>query len=284
MTAAYVQSTQIVDSSMTVIDQAIQEILRAKGVLVPTCENWSFLAPKGAKAVRPLRSTALVAGVKAEGSPVEEQVFTLSNDDINLDLHYAVAVRMEDFANQQCSVASLEAWIGSEIGKAFMDKLEALIYAKLKATSASGPDHRISFTGTTVIDEAKILAAMALLDAQNVPEEGRYLAINPAQHIQMLAIDRFTRADAIGSGDAIRNGRIGYIHGFQVVKSTNVTANEVVAYHSSHVGFAIQMGLELMRQRAPLAYFAEDFGGQMIFGLKTMDSGKRGVLINASGA
>ena len=271
--------TNIAHSSIDEVDKAIQEILQAKGVIFPTVENWSMLAMPGRDTVTPLRSTALGVQTKTEGTALTPAAFTLSGDAISLNIHQAQVVRLENFAQLQTGVPNIEGHIAKLLGEAFVQAIESALVTVLVATSASAPDHQIAFDTSSTLAEADILEAMELLDVQNVPSEDRYLLIPPAQHVDLLAVDRFTRADTVGNGNAIINGVVGYIHGFRVIKSTLMTANKCVAYHKSHVGIAIQQGMALMRQPAELINFAEDFGAQMVYGTKTFDSGKRGVLI-----
>jgi hypothetical protein len=60
-----------------------------------------------------------------------------------------------------------------------------------------------------------------ILDDADVPMDGRSIILPPIAANDMLAINRFTEQQFIGSGDAIRTGKIGQIYGVDVFISSN---------------------------------------------------------------
>lgn len=60
------------------------------------------------------------------------------------------------------------------------------------------------------------------LDNQSVPDEGRYAVVSPRFHTALLTDIRFSRVDASGSTDGLRNGLVGHALGMDVLKSNNV--------------------------------------------------------------
>jgi len=79
------------------------------------------------------------------------------------------------------------------------------------------------------------------------------------------------------------NGEVGRIYGFRVVVTNNVTASTALCYHRSHVAYARQLALRFENQRK-LSEAATEYLMQQKYGVKTLDQGKRGVLINNTGA
>jgi hypothetical protein len=72
-----------------------------------------------------------------------------------------------------------------------------------------------------------------LLNDKNVPRGGRTLLIASDIEEDILNNDRFTRFDSIGGGaeDALREGTIGRIGGFNVVPSSALEEGQAFAYH-----------------------------------------------------
>jgi hypothetical protein len=273
---------EISASSLNIIDRKIQDYLRANAVLFNCVANYSAMAVAGASVVSIFRAGALTAAAKSQNTAATKQKITISADAINLNQHYQNVVALEDFARKQCGVGEdvLATHIFKEMVDSLKAQLEGALYTALAACSASGPDHRIAFTSPSTLAEADIREARRLLNVQNVPMEGRFLAVHPTQEDDLYGIDNFVKADSIGVGVSPRiTGFIGRVMGFDVVMSTNVTENTVLMFQRDHVGVAIQAGIELRRDRAASEDFADDFSSQILYGVKTFDSGKRGVII-----
>lgn len=86
--------------------------------------------------------------------------------------------------------------------------------------------------------EEVVLAARAQLSTADVPAGNRFLAVSPGFANYLLALDKFSRADATASTSALRDAVLGRIYGFTVVESNGLTAGTAVAYHSSGLVFA----------------------------------------------
>lgn len=61
-----------------------------------------------------------------------------------------------------------------------------------------------------------------LLDNQSVPDEGRYAVVSPRFHTSLLTDIRFSRVDAAGTDQGLRNGIVGRALGMDILKSPNV--------------------------------------------------------------
>lgn len=92
--------------------------------------------------------------------------------------------------------------------------------------------------------KAAILDARKALSDADVPASDRYMAVGTSVASAILAIPDFTRVDASGDDDALRNAVIGRLYGFTFVESNALDENSAVAYHRT--GF-------VMANRAPLA-------------------------------
>jgi hypothetical protein len=84
------------------------------------------------------------------------------------------------------------------------------------------------------------------LTLQDVPLDGRFVVVSPAVYAALLQDNRFINAQAAGTTDALRNGRVGNIVGFDVFLSnqtpdptSGVTA--VIAGHPMATTYAEQI-------------------------------------------
>lgn len=109
---------------------------------------------------------------------------------------------------------------------------ESELYTVMNALSADA-----SFAASTsdADTEAKINGARETLSSNNVPNGDRWLAAAPDIVTNLLSVDNFVRADAMGDGrsSALRDAVVGRILGFNVVEAPGLTAGTAVAYHKS---------------------------------------------------
>jgi hypothetical protein len=79
------------------------------------------------------------------------------------------------------------------------------------------------------------------------------------------------------------NAELGRIYGFTVLMHTELVAAEFLAYHKSHAGYATQISPAFDTNK-DLKNVSDEFLLHTLYGVKVLDSGKRGVWFNATGA
>lgn len=99
---------------------------------------------------------------------------------------------------------------------------------------------------TTGDSAFQVLVQLATkLNLQSVPTAGRYVVVGAATYAALLMDPRFTRVDASGSEDGLRNGIVGRAIGFDVLVSNNVPtaagAETIVAGVPDAFAFADQI-------------------------------------------
>ena len=219
-------------------------------------------------------------GDKAENTAVDAQVLTYSADTLDLDKHKVVQWVIEKIASLQSAVA-IEVDAISRAVRGLAKQLDMDIYAALKAASAANPDHKVAYAGATIA-LADILNGIKLLDLQDVPEDDRFLAINPTEKAEILAIDGFIDASKLGAGAPLRSGQIGQIYGIPVIVSTVVETDNSVLYHMESTAWGLQAGPDYDTQK-DLANLGMRHSIDQLYGVKTLDAGKRQVLIGNAG-
>jgi hypothetical protein len=97
-----------------------------------------------------------------------------------------------------------------------------------------------------------------------------------------LKLENFLHADKYGDRMALVNGEIGMLLGFRVLVTEYVTESTALAYHRSHVAFGRRLAMTWEQGRG-LQDDVYEYLLQTKYGLKTLDNGVRGVLINNTG-
>jgi len=177
------------------------------------------------------------ASAKAANTQVTLSAATNAVVDVSIDKHYEYSKLIEDIAEVQ-SLASMRKFYTEDAGYALAKQVDThLLNLSESAQSggAGGGTTDFSFggayigTGTTVwtgtneadITDAGIRAFLLKLDNADVPMDNRSLVIPPVCANDLLGINRFTEQQFIGSGDAIKTGKIGQIYGVDVYITTN---------------------------------------------------------------
>jgi hypothetical protein len=277
--------TEVAATVQDLVDTMVQNALIQVSQLVPTVIN--KVGVKGQDSLLiPRRSSALAPATKAENTALSLQELTFATDALLFDKHKAIAVSIEDIANMQSNI-DVKAQVIDEMARELALQVDEDILACLKAASAAAPDHRVLFSNspTNTILQTDILEARKLLNDQKVPQENRWMLVPPAQEKSMLLISDFVRADAYGSPAGLVNGEIGRVYGFRVLmgKYTALADTEVVFWNQEAVAYGTQLGAKFEEQRQVLKLSTE-MVLSVLYGCKTLDSGKRQVLYNSTGA
>lgn len=121
-----------------------------------------------------------------------------------------------------------------------------------------------------------------LLDAADVPEEGRWAIVPPWYHGWLLKDARFVSAGTAATDRTVRNGQVGEAAGFTILKSNNVPATsstvsfKIIAGHNVAWTFAQQVS-EVEAYR-PERRFADAVKGLLLYGAKMTRPDKVAVL------
>lgn len=256
----------------------VQAELKQKSVLIPLVQN--FTAAPGIDTIKIPKAGGFTAEDKAENTALTAQVITFSTDDLALDKHKAVLVRLEEIAQIQATPDVVGA-ILSRMSSELAYKIDVAIAAQLELTSASSPDHRLAYADATSLKKADLLAARALLHAQNVPFNECYIGVSPASEVSLLAIADFVSVDQYGSNAPVVMGELGRLFGARVVMSNVFATAKTVIWHPTHCAFAMQQALNFKTQD-DLENIAKMYLASQIYGTKVLDSGKRAVLLGSA--
>lgn len=172
----------------------------------------------------------------------------LTDQEITLVVDTANAFKfIVDDIETSMSHVNFKEVASSSAAYALRDAFDEGVLAKMQAgLSASAPDHTLGADSATALsagaydgagaidlgvgetDPLDVLARMArLLDAQNVPEEGRWVVASPDFYEQLSqSSSKLLSVDYNAGQGSIRNGLVssGKLRGFSMYKSNNVPA------------------------------------------------------------
>jgi hypothetical protein len=249
----------------------VVDFLKSNLVLLPRIKHYDqAVASFGSSVEVPFAPTG-TANDKAANTQVTLNGNTATKVTININKHKESSWIIEDILGIQ-SQYELRSEFTKAAAYAIVEAIDSDILTELKAGSTNTA---VGTFGTPLVD-AVILSAMVTLDTQKAPRTDRTLAVDPFQHGQLLAIDKFVRYDALGTGTAIINGKVGTIYGFDVVMSQNLPyvvgtpdQHNGVAFHQDAVAIAHQL-----KPRTQAQYKQEYLGWLLtvdtVYGVKTL--------------
>lgn len=279
-----ISKTELAATSQKLVASVLQVTLKENAMLIPTISDYSSWAQPGSDEVSIIRRDQFAAADKTEETDLTVQDLTFTADKLLLDKHKAIYTELERFGQVQSNV-NAESEILMEQAKELALQVDKDLIVALRAASAAAPDHIIAMTGTgAVISQTDILEFRRLLNVQSVPQEDRTLLISNDQEKAMLAIPSFVEVDKYGPGaQPINSAELGRIYGFRVLRHNEMVAAEAFAYHKSAVAYGTQLNPEFKTDEN-LKGIKKEYLLHMIYGVKTLDSGKRQVVGNATGA
>ena len=238
----------------------------------------------------PVRGSATA---KAANTAVKIQSDTHNNTALSINKHYEYSVLIEDITEVQ-ALSSLRKFYTDDAGYSLAKQVDTDLVTLWEgfqsgtvggSTTAAWETAYIGSTGASFytggssnaadITDAGIRALILKLDNADVPMDNRSMVIPPICANDMLGINRFTEQQFIGSGDAIKTGKIGQIYGVDVFISSNcpttttaATATDRVGciFHKDGLALAEQVGVRSQTQYKQ-EYLGDLFTSDTIYGV-----------------
>lgn len=250
-----------------------KEVLAAREstlVMVPRIKHYDRDIKSAGQTVEIPNLSNLSANLKAAGTAVTLNAPTETKTTITINQHYESSFMLEDFAEAQ-SAYDAAAEYTQKTGYALAEKMDTTVVNEIttNATYSAG-------AYGTALNDTTILTANRYLDDAKAPTMDRTLAVTPQGKMEMLAIDKYVRFDALGTGAAIVNGKIGTIYGLDVIMSHNLkvtaatpTQNNHLLFHKEACAIAIQKDVKFETQRKA-EYLADLFVASSLWGVKIL--------------
>lgn len=164
-----------------------------------------------------------------KGTPIEVEELSTTSTKLTIDQGKYFAFRVHDVDTVQAA-GDFQGPATKQAGIDLRDNADTYLAGLLKNGA-----HKNNKLGTVeVIDDDpakagaeysafKVLVKLSnKLNRQSVPTTGRYVVVGPDTYSALLMDPRFSRVDASGSDETLRNGIVGRAVGFDVLVSNNV--------------------------------------------------------------
>ena len=229
------------------------------------------------------------ASIKAANTQVTLSAATNTKITVTIDKHYEYSKLIEDIAEVQ-ALASMRKFYTDDAGFALAKQVDSDLFALAEGFQAGtvggtgaamyekayiGSTGAAFYTGNSSnaadITDAGIRAMLLLLDNADVPMDNRSMVVPPIVVNDMLGLSRFTEQQFIGSGDAIKTGKIGQIYGVDIMISTScptATSTDRVGMiiHKDALVLAEQVGVRSQTQYKQ-EYLGDLFTSDTIYGV-----------------
>ena len=229
------------------------------------------------------------ASAKAANTQVTLSAATNTKVTVSIDKHYEYSKLIEDIAEVQ-ALASMRKFYTDDAGYALAKQVDTDLFALAEGlqggtvggTGATafenaviGGDGSTAYTGNSTnasdITDAGIRRMLLTLDDADVPMDNRVMVVPPICANDMLGVNRFTEQQFIGSGDAIKTGKIGQIYGVDIFISSNCptpagTDRAGVLMHKDALVLAEQVGVRSQTQYKQ-EYLGDLFTSDTIYGV-----------------
>ena len=228
------------------------------------------------------------ASAKAANTQVTLSAATNTKVTVSIDKHYEYSKLIEDIAEVQ-ALASMRKFYTDDAGYALAKQVDTDLFALTEGlqggtvggTGAAAFEKAVIgghgstlYTGNSTnasdITDAGIRRMLLTLDDADVPMDNRVMVVPPICANDMLGINRFTEQQFIGSGDAIKTGKIGQIYGVDIFISSNCptpagTDRAGVLMHKDALVLAEQVGVRSQTQYKQ-EYLGDLFTSDTIYG------------------
>lgn len=220
------------------------------------------------KAVKVASIGNMAARAKAENTAITYETVAETATTITLNIWSYAAFGIEDIVKVQSQI-NLQNEYQRKLGYALARDIDTKL-----ATDFAGFSQSVGTLGTAASD-ANVLAAVKLLDDADVPQSDRFFVMTPAEKVAKLALDRWSNALYIGTGNQpVKNGQLGDMYGLNLEVTTNLVKPAAGQANNS---IFHKDALALVQQRAPnthvfydIDFFTWKLASEVIYGHQEM--------------
>lgn len=241
-------------------------------VLLPLIKHYDADVKSSGQTVEIPNVSAITASLKAQNTVVTLNYNTETKTTITINRHYESSFLVEDILAAQSNYSTRSDYTQAA-AYAIAEKVDSDI-AKVMVAAFTG----YGAYGTALNDNL-ILTVNRYLSENKAPRTDRSIVVHPKGEAELLAIDKFVRYDALGTGEAIKNGKLGTIYGSTVYMSQNLVYQDTATdeysslfFHKEAAAIAMQVS-----PRTQAQYKQEHLGWlvtvDVLYGVTTLRSG-----------
>lgn len=210
----------------------------------------------------------------AQGTDLSYDALATTDQQLVIDQQKYFAFNLDDVDKAQAAGDLMDTAMG-RASYSLADVSDAFLFGKIAAGGSS--DNYVGSAGSPIALTKDniyqyIIALRTALDKQNVPTQGRSIAIPPEAYALLLQDARFTSVSGVAEGTIV-NGLVGRVAGFDIFMSNNVvrtSAATPVYSITAQVKDATTYAEQILKTEAlrPEASFSDAVRGLHVYGAK----------------
>lgn len=186
---------------------------------MPLIKHYDADVKSGGQTVEIPNVSAISASLKAANTVVTLNYNTETKTTITINRHYESSFLVEDILATQSNYSTRSDYTEAA-AYAIAEKIDSDLATAMTTTWKTASQTSGAY-GTAIAD-ANILAVNRYLSENKAPRTDRVLVVHPKGESELLNIDKYVRYDALGTGEAIKSGKLGTIYGVDVFMSQNL--------------------------------------------------------------
>jgi len=263
-------------SEVNFIPEVFSKLLQAKFYkksILPAISNTDYEGEISGQGEKVTIRTVPAVTINNYAGTITTQELTTAKVEMLIDKAKYYSFKVDDVLAAQADINMLEG-ASSDASEGMRIAVETDVLAA-SVTGATTIGSQTTITAANIL--AQILAMSTDLDELNIPEEGRFIVLNPAQ-ISLLKQSELRQAYLTGdSTSPLRNGKVGMVDRFNVYQSnmlykpasgSDAGYTHVLAGHPKAMSFASQFtNTETVRMEST---FGDQVRGLKVFGSKVV--------------
>jgi|TARA_R110000822_G_scaffold197881_2_gene335943 hypothetical protein len=263
-------------SEVNFIPEVFSKLLQAKFYkksILPAISNTDYEGEISGQGEKVTIRTVPAVTINNYAGTITTQELTTAKVEMLIDKAKYYSFKVDDVLAAQADINMLEG-ASSDASEGMRIAVETDVLAA-SVTGATTIGSQTTITAANIL--AQILAMSTDLDELNIPEEGRFIVLNPAQ-ISLLKQSELRQAYLTGdSTSPLRNGKVGMVDRFNVYQSnmlykpasgSDAGYTHVLAGHPKALSFASQFtNTETVRMEST---FGDQVRGLKVFGSKVV--------------
>ena len=263
-------------SEVNFIPEVFSKLLQAKFYkksILPAISNTDYEGEISGQGEKVTIRTVPAVTINNYAGTITTQELTTAKVEMLIDSAKYYSFKIDDVLAAQADINLLEG-ASSDASEGMRIAVETDVLAA-SVTGATTIGSQTTITAANIL--AQILAMSTDLDELNIPEEGRFIVLNPAQ-ISLLKQSELRQAYLTGdSTSPLRNGKVGMVDRFNVYQSnmlykpasgSDAGYTHVLAGHPKALSFASQFtNTETVRMEST---FGDQVRGLKVFGSKVV--------------
>ena len=263
-------------SEVNFIPEVFSKLLQAKFYkqsVLPAISNTDYEGEISGQGDKVVIRTVPAVTINDYAGTISTQELATSKVELNIDKAKYFSFKVDDVLKAQADIDLIEK-ASADASEGMRIAVETDVLSSV-VTGATTIGSQTTVSASNIL--TNILSMSTALDELNIPEEGRFIVLNPAQ-VSLLKQSELRQAYLTGDATSpLRNGKVGMVDRFTVYQSnmlytpasgTDAGYSHVLAGHPKGISFASQFSnTETVRLEGS---FGDAVRGLKVFGSKVV--------------